>query len=408
MHLASQQAESARRSVAPEAETPDRQVVAPTAAAAAALDASLHVTMVQWYPGHIARAERQLKDQLKMVDVVLEVRDARIVRSTAHPQVPTWVGPKPRLLVINRADQIGSGERRAWVEAFKAEGQKVYWTDGKQGDGVPALKRQLLSVSESLNEKRLRRGLQPRAVRACVIGFPNIGKSALINRLLARRVVESAAKPGVTRLLKWVRLGGELDLLDAPGVIPAAFDDQVAAQRLAMCNDIGEAAYVDSLVAAAFIVRLKTLPARARLMAALRRRYPKAPDPAACSAEDYVYGMAGAMFFGEIEKAGARLLKDFRAGALGAFALEVPGEAGAPGVVVGGVTGGSSVDGRQGRVGGAERKVAGGWVEAGRDSRGSGGRGFGDDAGEGDDDDDFFLDGVEFAEGDGDGVRTDS
>ncbi|KAL6758082.1 P-loop containing nucleoside triphosphate hydrolase protein [Haematococcus lacustris] len=285
------------------------------------------VHMVQWYPGHIARAERQLKEQLKMVDVVLEVRDARIPVATHHPQVSTWVGPsKLRLLVMNRLDQVSQEDKAAWVQYYKDTKQKMFWTDGKQGDGVQGVKRAMLAASEVINAKRARRGLQSRPVRACVIGFPNIGKSALINRLLGRKAVASYAKPGVTRMLQWVRLEGQLDLLDAPGVIPAAFNDQIAAQRLAICNDIGEAAYVDSIVAAALVQRCRLLPqpSRSRAMAALRARY--SLDPEQGSAEEFVVGVANKLFFGEMEKGGQRLLKDYRTGALGAFSLEHPAD----------------------------------------------------------------------------------
>jgi hypothetical protein len=163
---------------------------------------------VQWYPGHIARAERQLKEQLKMVDVVMEIRDARIPVSTCHPSLASWLGQKPSLLVFNRVDMVTKSDRAAWAAHFKAAKQRVYWTDGKQGDGIRDLKADLLRVGVALNERRKARGLNPRPVRACVIGFPNIGKSAIINRLLGKRVAASAPKPGVTRILQWIRVRG--------------------------------------------------------------------------------------------------------------------------------------------------------------------------------------------------------
>ncbi|KXZ52643.1 hypothetical protein GPECTOR_9g688 [Gonium pectorale] len=224
-------------------------------------DDSVQVRMVQWYPGHIARAERQLKSQLSMVDVVLEVRDARIPVSTHHPQVASWVGSKPVLLIVNRADEVSAADREAWRRHYAAAGQTVFWTDGRSGDGVKPVRKELLKVAAALNAKRAGRGLQPRPVRACVIGFPNIGKSAIINRLVNRRAVASAPKPGVTRALRWVRVDSALDLLDAPGVIPASFRDQLAAQRLAICNDIGEAAYLASAVGTALVARVKQLAA---------------------------------------------------------------------------------------------------------------------------------------------------
>jgi ribosome biogenesis GTPase A len=223
---------------------------------------------------------------------------------------------------MNRVDMISRRDKKEWAAYFEARGQKVFWTDAAAGDGAQRLHKAAVSAARSVNERRLRRGLTPRAARACVIGFPNIGKSALINRLLGRRVVESAAKPGVTRTLRWVSLGEDLDLLDAPGVIPAAFDDQIAAQRLAMCNDIGEAAYVDSLVAAALVSRVKKLPAGRELASRLERRYHL--DPWVLSAEEFVAALAAELFGGDKEKAGRRILGDYRAGHLGEFALESP------------------------------------------------------------------------------------
>eukprot|EP00877_Chromochloris_zofingiensis_P010043 jgi/Chrzof1/5292/Cz15g21030.t1 len=286
-------------------------------------DDSLQIHMVQWYPGHIAKAERQLKEQLKMVDVVLEVRDARIPLSTCHPQVPTWVGQKPRLIIMNRQDMISRRDKQAWDAYYKEQGQQVFWTDGKLGSGTQSVLRAAVKVGSNINEKRAARGLKPRSVRACVIGFPNIGKSALINRLLGRKVVESAARPGVTRVLRWVRLGeGDIDLLDAPGVIPASFSDQIAAQRLAMCNDIGEASYVHSLIAAALIIRIKQLPGNRSIVNKVRERYRL--NPMTRSAEQFVADVAGALFAGDKEKAGVRILQDYRNCALGEFALETP------------------------------------------------------------------------------------
>ncbi|EFJ40589.1 hypothetical protein VOLCADRAFT_32516, partial [Volvox carteri f. nagariensis] len=285
------------------------------------------VRMVQWYPGHIARAERQLKAQLGMVDVVLEVRDARIPISTHHPQIAQWVGVKPRLLLMNRADEVSERDLAAWRAHFRATRQQVFWTDGRSGDGVRGVKKELLKVAAQLNAKRAKRGLQPRPVRACVIGFPNIGKSAIINRLVNRRAVASAPKPGVTRQLRWVRVDEQLDLLDAPGVIPASFRDQLAAQRLAMCNDIGEAAYLASAVAAALVLRIKQLAAgesAAAAATAAAAAATAAADLATPAGKDFVVALAVRQYGGDVERAGVRLLTDYRSGALGRFALELP------------------------------------------------------------------------------------
>jgi ribosome biogenesis GTPase A len=280
--------------------------------------------MVQWYPGHIAKAERALKEQLRAVDLVVEVRDGRIPMSTRHPQIPDWVGGKPRVMVLNRRDMVPDEQARQWAAFFKARGHSVAWTNANQGEGVARVAAAAVAVSAGMNGRRLRRGLRPRPVRAVVVGFPNVGKSALINRLLGRRLADSAPRPGVTRVLKWMRIGGDLDLLDAPGIIPMSFRDQVAAQRLAICNDIGEASYVASLVAAGMLRTLRALPDGAAAARAVEKRY--GMPFAGMTEEDYVIALGERMFNSEPERAGQRLLKDFRALALGRTCLELPAQ----------------------------------------------------------------------------------
>ncbi|CAI5956690.1 unnamed protein product [Closterium sp. NIES-64] len=280
------------------------------------------VRLVQWYPGHIAKAERDLKEQLRWVDVVIEVRDARIPLATTHPQLDEWIGGKPKVLVLNREDMVTAGDRKAWAEYFGGQ-QDVAgfcFTDGQHGSGILKLTRQAMSVSKAINTRRRDKGLRPRAVRAAVVGFPNVGKSAVINRLLNRRVVASAPRPGVTREVKWVRLGEGLDLLDAPGVLPARIADQAAAARLAMCNDIGEAAYAVAGVAAILVELLKRLPTAGAHV--LSNRYKIKAD--SLSGEEFLEALADRLCMGDVNQAAHRVLKDFRRGAFGWIALERP------------------------------------------------------------------------------------
>jgi ribosome biogenesis GTP-binding protein YlqF len=279
------------------------------------------VRMVQWYPGHIAKAEQELKEQLKSVDMVLEVRDGRIPMSTRHPSIPKWVGNKPRVMVLNRRDMVSNEEAELWTKFFQERGHGVVWTNANKGDGVPSVIKQALRVSESMNEKRISRGLKSRPVRAVVVGFPNVGKSALINRLLGRRVADSAPRPGVTRSLRWMRIGGDLDLLDAPGIIPMSFKNQNAAQKLAMCNDIGEASYVASMVAAALLATFDRLPRGDAVLDSVEKRY---KVPIQGTEEDYVIAVADRHFNSEPERAGQRILRDFRECKFGRLCLELP------------------------------------------------------------------------------------
>ncbi|EEH52900.1 uncharacterized protein MICPUCDRAFT_21980, partial [Micromonas pusilla CCMP1545] len=279
---------------------------------------SLQVRLVQWYPGHIAKAERALREQLRGVDAVVEVRDLRIPLATTHPEIPNWIGGKLRVLVLNRADMVSDGERQRWVAWFKKNGEKhVVLTDAKSGKGVNRVKEVALLVSEEVNAKRAAKGLMPRPVRTAIIGYPNVGKSALINRLTNSKACASAPRPGVTRNLRWVRVGGDLDLLDSPGVLPPRLADQAAATRLAMANDIGEASYLSSNVAAQLFDEMKTLP-----QWTTRKRFKLDAIPDAMTGEDFVIAVAEKMSSDDLERAGTRILIDFRSGALGAFCLE--------------------------------------------------------------------------------------
>ncbi|MGL5080059.1 MAG: ribosome biogenesis GTPase YlqF [Microcoleaceae cyanobacterium] len=273
---------------------------------------------IQWYPGHIAKAERDLKEQLKRVDVILEVRDARIPLATYHPQVPNWVGDKAKVLVINRMDMIPADIKQRWQDWFGIRGETPYFTNAQQGQGVEAVSQATQQAGEQMNQRRRSRGMMPRAVRAVVIGFPNVGKSALINRLLKRRVVDSARRAGITRSLRWVRISKTLELLDAPGVIPSQMADQENALKLAICEDIGEAAYENQRVAVEMVELFKQLSLEQKL----GDRYHV--DSSSMTAESYLHHLAQERYQDDIERAARQLLNDFRKGLLGAVALELP------------------------------------------------------------------------------------
>ncbi len=275
---------------------------------------------IQWYPGHIAKAEKALQEQLKRVDVVLEVRDARIPLATAHPQVKQWIGGKERVLVLNRVDMIPAQARQQWVEWFKAQGEEPFFTDAQHGKGIEAITKAAQAAGEKMNQRRRDRGMLPRPVRAVVMGFPNVGKSALINRLLKRRVVDSARRAGVTRSLRWIRISDQIELLDAPGVLPSKLNDQDAALKLAICDDIGEAAYDNQRVAAALVDLLKQL----QIESGLQTRYDL--EMVDMTGEDYLHALAAHRYQNDLERTARQLLNDFRVGQLGAIALEYPPE----------------------------------------------------------------------------------
>ena len=313
---------------------------------------------IQWYPGHIAKAERSLTDNLAKVDLVIEVRDARIPTATGHPRLQRWISGKQHLLVLNRRDMIPRAAQEAWDAWFRAQGQTPWWSDAKAGTGVKQLQQAAIRAGDALNERRRARGMRPRPVRALMLGFPNVGKSALINRLVRQKVVDSARRAGVTRSLRWVRLGQDLDLLDAPGVLPPRLDDQLAALRLALCDDIGQAAYDGEAVAMAFVQMLAGLEAAAASgvkPGLLESRYgvPVCPlghassgdpdsvqnvrnpgesvahpaaQPAAQQpdADGWLRAAAERHTSGDTARMAQRFLDDFRRGMLGPLALELP------------------------------------------------------------------------------------
>ena len=284
---------------------------------------------IQWYPGHIAKAEQQLKRNLDKVDLVIEVRDARIPLATGHPHLNRWVKGKQHLLVINRRDMVTAEAREVWQQWFKQQGQATVWCDAKAGTGVKQLQQAAIRAGNQLNERRRNRGMRPRPVRALTLGFPNVGKSALINRLVKQKVVASARRAGVTRTLRWVRLGQDLDLLDAPGVLPPRLDDQRAALFLALCDDIGQAAYDGELVAQAFLRLLSEMQSRAGAGVSLEKVERRYGIPVTGVTADPALWMEAAALkhtSADTARMAQRLMDDFRKSALGSISLELPVE----------------------------------------------------------------------------------
>jgi ribosome biogenesis GTPase A len=223
------------------------------------------------------------------------------------------------IIAIARLDQISTRALNEWKEYYamnpahvERPDAKIYFIDGKLGSGVLTLKKQALKAGIVINEKRVKKGIQPRAVRAAVIGFPNVGKSALINRLLGRKMARSRNLPGVTRSMQWIRLGGiegsqenVIELLDSPGIIPARQFDQQSALCLAVCNDIGEASYDRVVVAAALCDKLKTLHSTHKSYVDMRRIIARYDIPfQQMSGEEIVHEVASKFYHGNSISAG--------------------------------------------------------------------------------------------------------
>mmetsp|Transcript_10143 Transcript_10143/g.32552 ORF Transcript_10143/g.32552 Transcript_10143/m.32552 type:complete len:250 (+) Transcript_10143:2-751(+) len=240
----------------------------------------------------------------------------------------SWIGSRGHILALNRMDAAPAPSLTEWAAAMGAGGQAPVLIDAKKGGGVAELKREILRAGAHVNARLKRRGINPRPVRAAVLGYPNVGKSALINRLVGRRKAKSENRPGVTRGFSWVRIDSQVQLLDSPGIIPAKQVSQRVAYRLAMCDDIGAAAYDPQAVASALLEALVLAeaerPAYVRLDK-LRERWGVPTDECSCG-EEYVAQLAEERFTGDVQRAATTLLKDFRSGSLGRLCLEWPAE----------------------------------------------------------------------------------
>jgi len=212
---------------------------------------------IHWYPGHIAKAERQLKEKLNLVDVVIEVRDARIPLSSSYTNIKKLLGEKPRLLLLNKADLVDRDELKIWVKYLKETNQcPVVITDAKGSKDLALVIKQAVDLAEPKIQSLMAKGLLRRAARAMVVGMPNVGKSSVINKLTKSSKTKIGAKAGVTRQQQWVRINPKLELLDTPGIIPTKQEDQMQAAKLAFVSSVSENAYSPEEVAQALLSML--------------------------------------------------------------------------------------------------------------------------------------------------------
>lgn len=281
----------------------------------------INIPSLQWYPGHMRKAERLVKENLKLVDVVVELLDARIPMSSANPVLREIVGGKPRVIVLNKADLADEVTTRAWMKYFAAQGITAVPVDAVKGRGVKELVQAIAKYAKPKTDKLVQHGAKARAARCMILGIPNVGKSSLINRLSGESKTKVENRPGVTRAKQWIRINAQLELLDMPGILWPKFEDQQAALHLAFTGAINDNVYD---VASVVLLLLDTL--RVKYPSDLTERYCLDGNlPRGVELLEEIGRKRGCLRAGgkiDYEKAEQIVLTDFRSGRLGYVTLD--------------------------------------------------------------------------------------
>ena len=271
---------------------------------------------IHWYPGHIAKAEKQLKQQLSLVDAVIEVVDARLPLSSTYDNITGLLGDKPRLILLNKADLTDPNELNKFIKILEEKtGFPVLKSDAKNCKDLNIVVKKIVELSEPRILAIMAKGLLRRPARVMVVGMPNVGKSSIINKLTRSSKTKIGAKAGVTRQQQWVRINPQLDLLDTPGIIPMKQEDQIRAKKLAFVNSVSENAYSNEIVAK-------------ELLAMLEEKYPQTVKDFYkvdnLSLEDIAKSRNWIKTGGnsDIERTAVFILRDFREGKIGKFILD--------------------------------------------------------------------------------------
>ncbi len=196
---------------------------------------------IQWFPGHMAKARREVQENLKLVDIVFELIDAGLPLSSRNPMIDEVINQKPRLLILNKADMADESETRKWVQYFADQGATAVAINSLEGKGLQKVTKAAQEILAEKWERMKSRGMKPRAIRAMIVGIPNVGKSTLINRLAKKNIAKTGNTPGVTKSQQWIKVGKEIELLDTPGILWPTFEDQEVGLKLAITGAIKDA-----------------------------------------------------------------------------------------------------------------------------------------------------------------------
>ena len=279
---------------------------------------------VQWYPGHMTKAKRMMQEDIKLIDLIIELVDARVPLSSRNPDIDELGKNKARLILLNKSDLADERQNAAWESYFLEKGFFVVKINSKSGAGVKAVHGAIQEACKEKIERDRRRGIKNRPVRCMVVGIPNVGKSTFINTFAGKACAKTGNKPGVTKGKQWIRLKKGVELLDTPGILWPKFEDQNVGIRLALIGSIkDEILNIDelSLVLIEYLVH--------HYAGILTQRYEIVEEGKPVEMLEAIAKNRNCLLKGgelDYSKAAALLIEDFRSGKLGKITLEIPEE----------------------------------------------------------------------------------
>ena len=276
----------------------------------------------QWYPGHMTKAKRQMQEDIKLIDLVIELVDARIPLSSRNPDIDELGKNKARLILLNKADLASEAQNQEWSAWFKEKGFYVVQIDARRKNGMKTIQNVILEACQEKIERDRRRGIKNRPVRAMVVGIPNVGKSTFINTFAGKACAKTGNKPGVTKGKQWIRLNKNVELLDTPGILWPKFDDQMVGLRLALIGSIkDEILNIDELSLEQIELLQQHYPGM------LKERYDIDEAQDKVKVLEAIAVSRNCMKKGseiDYSKAAALVIDDFRSGRIGRITLEFP------------------------------------------------------------------------------------
>ena len=274
---------------------------------------------LNWYPGHMAKTKREIKEKIDLIDIVYEVIDARIPKSSKNKDIDDLIKDKPRILIMSKVDLCDLPKTQKWITYYENMGYTVIPLDLLNNPNLQKIFEETNKIMTVLNEKREKKGLKPRKVRALILGIPNVGKSTLINRLVGKKATNVGNKPGITKQLEWIRINNQIELLDTPGILWPKLDDEEVALNLASMTAIKEEILDLEAVSIHIINKMqKDYPDN------LKNRYGITNENDIIDIFDKIAKKIGAIKNKETdyEKVYATIIKDLRDGYLGKITLD--------------------------------------------------------------------------------------